>query len=262
MGDGGRPGAAHAGGGRAAGRRDLHGADHCVPGVQALGGCRAPVGGDAGGRCRARVHLLYNGCVDIKAFRNQTRALLLELSLTLSSDCMHHTLRESVVCEDGKPREVYHFHLQTALVASVGTPSARAQTSPLAHCVSSAPPSAGVEPNIILVTTMMSAARKAGRWQHALLLFEQCGELGLQPDVAAFNAAITACASAGAWERAWAIFSGALHPSAFAGNEALRPPFGPSYGGSRVHLPVSLERCRQAPAARILQDVSPASDAG
>ena len=58
------------------------------------------------------------------------------------------------------------------------------------------------------MTTMMSAARKAGRWQHALQLFEQCGELGLQPDVAAFNAAITACASAGAWERAWAIFSG------------------------------------------------------
>ena len=56
---------------------------------------------------------------------------------------------------------------------------------------------------------MMSAARKAGRWQQALQLFEQCGELGLQPDVAAFNAAITACASAGAWERAWAIFSGA-----------------------------------------------------
>jgi len=69
---------------------------------------------------------------------------------------------------------------------------------------------AGIEPNIILVTTMMSAARKAGRWQHALALFEQCSELGLQPDVAAFNAAITACASAGAWERAWAIFSGVL----------------------------------------------------
>ena len=69
---------------------------------------------------------------------------------------------------------------------------------------------------------MMSAARKAGKWQLALQLFEQCDELGLQPDVTCCNAAMTACASAGAWERAWAIFSGALQSLA-AGLESLYP---------------------------------------
>ena len=48
---------------------------------------------------------------------------------------------------------------------------------------------AGIAPNVILVTTMMSAARKAGKSQLALQLFEQCDELGLQRDVACYNAA-------------------------------------------------------------------------
>jgi pentatricopeptide repeat protein len=65
---------------------------------------------------------------------------------------------------------------------------------------------AGVAPNVLTYTTLMSACSRHGQWERALQAFHHMEAAGLQPDVLAYNSAITAYARAGAWEKAWALF--------------------------------------------------------
>ena len=68
---------------------------------------------------------------------------------------------------------------------------------------------AGVAPNVLTYTTLMSACTRAGQWEKALQAFAKMEGAGLQPDVLAYNSAISACAAAGGWEKAWALFGSA-----------------------------------------------------
>jgi pentatricopeptide repeat protein len=61
---------------------------------------------------------------------------------------------------------------------------------------------AGVAPNVLTYTTLMSACSRHGQWERALQAFHHMEAAGLQPDVLAYNSAITAYARAGAWEKA------------------------------------------------------------
>lgn len=84
---------------------------------------------------------------------------------------------------------------------------------------------AGVKPNVITYTTLISCCQRAGRWRQAMAAFRDMEEAGVQPDVKAYNSVMSACAKGGRWENAWEVLAGmrrvGMRPSARSYNALL-----------------------------------------
>ena len=63
---------------------------------------------------------------------------------------------------------------------------------------------AGVQPNVITYSAVISAFEKGGQWQQALSLFDHMTQEDVQPDVICFNAALSSLEKGSQWQQAWA----------------------------------------------------------
>lgn len=66
---------------------------------------------------------------------------------------------------------------------------------------------AGVKPNVITYTTLISCCQRAGKWKRAMQYFTEMEEAGVRPDLKACNSLISACSRGARWEEAWDICS-------------------------------------------------------
>ncbi len=105
--------------------------------------------------------------------------------------------------------------------------------------------SAGVPPNVVTYTTLVSLCARAGQWQEAMRIFRRMEAAGVRGDAMAYNSAITACAKGGAWQTAWAVFSGM--------RRAGVAPTTVSYNA----LISACERCSEPDRREMLSFVSP-----
>jgi len=62
--------------------------------------------------------------------------------------------------------------------------------------------SAGIRPNLVVLTSVMEACTECGRYQEALGIMTKMRELGITPDNALINSAIKACCLNGAVDEA------------------------------------------------------------
>ena len=69
------------------------------------------------------------------------------------------------------------------------------------------PVRAGIKPNVITFTTLISCCQRAGRWKRAMQFFTEMEEAGVRPDLKAYNSIISACSRGARWEDAWDICS-------------------------------------------------------
>jgi pentatricopeptide repeat protein len=90
------------------------------------------------------------------------------------------------------------------------SPHRRHQTSLFLLTLVGLAGTAGIKPNMVTYTTMMSVSSKAGLWQNAISIFQEMEAAGMRPDVMAHNSVISACARGAAWEKAWSVFIGGL----------------------------------------------------
>ncbi len=65
--------------------------------------------------------------------------------------------------------------------------------------------SAGIKPNVITYSSAISARKKGGELQRALVLLEHCESAGIKPNVITYNASISACEKGGQWQRAFGL---------------------------------------------------------
>lgn len=60
----------------------------------------------------------------------------------------------------------------------------------------------GVQPNHVVLSSVMEACTKAGQHGEALRVMNRMEEFGVTPDVAMINTAVKSCAMAGAMDEA------------------------------------------------------------
>lgn len=58
-----------------------------------------------------------------------------------------------------------------------------------------------VRNSLIALNSAITACEKCEKWQHALMLLNECWHFGVQADVVSFSAAISACSRCEQWER-------------------------------------------------------------
>ena len=68
---------------------------------------------------------------------------------------------------------------------------------------------AGISPNVVTYTTLISCCQRGGQWARGMGLFRELEQLGVEMDMKLVNAMISACAKGAKWEDAWAITSSA-----------------------------------------------------